>query len=108
VTVTAPAVTVTVITVITLTVNMFVSRNLSANFVAVGGALLAPWLCDGLGRRKTFSASCIIFIVGVSFVVLAPSLVDDKNDAYGLMMFGRVLTVSCNTCLSCLHASIYL
>jgi MFS family permease len=66
----------------------------SANFVAVGGALLAPWLCDGLGRRKTFSVSCVIFILGVSFVVLAPSLADNMDDIYGLMMAGRVLTVT--------------
>lgn len=66
----------------------------SANFVAVGGALLAPWLCDGLGRRKTFSVSCVVFIVGVSFVVLAPSMVSNNGDAYGLMMAGRILTVS--------------
>ena len=73
---------------------VLVSCSCSANFVAVGGALLAPWLCDGLGRRKTFSVSCVVFIVGVSFVVLAPSLVNSTDDAYGLMMAGRVLTVS--------------
>lgn len=77
----------------------------SANFVAVGGALLAPWLCDGLGRRKTFSVSCVIFILGVSFVVLAPSLVGNNEDAYGLMMAGRVLTVS--AIVNCYHLQIY-
>ena len=75
----------------------FVSIALSANFVAVPGALLAPYLCDGLGRRRTFTASCIIFIMGVSFVVLAPSLVSNDDDAYPAMMVGRVLTVCVNS-----------
>lgn len=83
---------------------IFVARRyslylfVSANFVAVAGALLAPLLCDGMGRRKTFSVSCMIFIAGVSFVVLAPSLVADNKDAYGVMMVGRVLTVSLMHC----------
>ena len=47
---------------------MFVS---SANFMAILGAMQAPRLCDGIGRRRTFTVSCAIFVVGVLLVSLS-------------------------------------
>ena len=61
----------------------------SANFVAVGGAMIAPILCDKLGRRKTFTISCVVFVSGLLLVVMSPSFMEKP---YVLMMIGRVFT----------------
>ena len=61
----------------------------SANLVAVLGALLAPRLCDGFGRLRTFSVSCLVFITGVMLVIGSPSM---TSTPYGPIMVGRVLT----------------
>jgi len=35
------------------------------NFFCIAGALNAGYVCDTFGRRRTFTISCAIFIVGI-------------------------------------------
>mmetsp|Transcript_20678 Transcript_20678/g.62912 ORF Transcript_20678/g.62912 Transcript_20678/m.62912 type:complete len:556 (-) Transcript_20678:1338-3005(-) len=56
----------------------------AASIMSVFGALLAPALCDKLGRRKTFVTSCCVFISGIALVICSENL--------GVAILGRVFT----------------
>ena len=46
------------------------------------GALCAQFISDGLGRRRAFQVSAIIFIIGI--------MIMSMSVAYWMMLFGRV------------------
>lgn len=54
----------------------------SLNLFAMIGALCAQFISDGLGRRRAFQVSAIIFIVGI--------LIMSMSFNYGILLFGRV------------------
>jgi len=46
----------------------------SMNFFCIFGALNAGYICDMVGRRRTFSISCVIFITGILIQVRVRSI----------------------------------
>ncbi|CAL1367625.1 unnamed protein product [Linum trigynum] len=57
----------------------------AANIAAMGGALVAGIACDYLGRKRTLTASGVMFLVGNLMKVLATS-------SYSLLVVGQVAT----------------
>lgn len=55
----------------------------SVSFFCIAGAMAAGWVCDTFGRRKTFTISCFIFIVGLLGQCFA--------SGFAVAMVGRVL-----------------
>lgn len=51
----------------------------SINFFCIIGAMNAGLFCDRFGRVKTFTISCVIFIVGLLIQVLATKYVERSN-----------------------------
>lgn len=54
------------------------------NGCAIAGAMIAHVIVDRLGRRKTFMATCAVFVVGVAGMALSPS--------YEVLLTMRVVT----------------
>jgi len=67
------------------------------NLVAIPAALIVPWLSDRLGtRRRWLLAMTVVFLVGMSGIVLAPAAAYVWAVALGLAngaMFALVLTL---------------
>lgn len=55
----------------------------SINFFCIIGAMNAGLFCDRFGRVKTFTMSCVIFIVGLLIQVLATKYVEPPNRCIG-------------------------
>ena len=59
----------------------------SINFFCIAGALNAGLVCDSIGRRRTFTASCAVFITGILIQVLSSRQVAVEPEPWKLDTF---------------------